>query len=209
MTSKASVTRGSSRWAAASRPGLRRQASVHAAISGSAARADDALHPGVGEPEDVGGVPGEDHRRAEPVLRLVVVLHRLHGADGGRAPRHEPERDVLERDAARLEDRPGRRRPHAGSGAVDVDVVGAGRQLAVVEGDAVGADVADAATAHDVLDRAERLDLGRAHRGAAERLRLDVGVDPEEHLVGLEPVGEVLGVRRRRPPPRPTAPGAA
>ena len=142
-------------------------------------------------------MPGEDHRRAEPVLRLVVVLHRLHGSDGRGAPGHEPERDVLERDAPRLEHRSGRGRPHPGGGAVDVHVVWAGRQLAVVEGDPVGADVADTPAPHDVLDRAQGLDLRRAHRCAAERLGFHRRVDPEEDLVVFEPVGEVLGVLRR------------
>ena len=36
-----------------------------------------------------------------------------------------------------------------------------------------------------------------------------VGVDPEEHLVGLEPVGEVLGILGAAAAAQPTGPGAA
>ena len=196
MTEKASATTGSSRRPAAPRAGFSRHASVHAPISGSAARAADPR------------IPASANRRmSETWPEKTTGGHSWFFTSSSSfnastapmvaAPQGtNPQCDVLKGDETRPEHRARCRRPHPCGGAVDVQVGRSGRDHPVIERDPVGADVTDPPAPHHVLDRAQRAQLRHARRRATERLRLDTGVDAEEHLGGLETVREVPGVLR-------------
>ena len=153
-------------------------------------------HPDVprADPVDVGRGVRVDRR--ERVLLVDVVSRRFQVPAQRSVERRTALAHRLDRDLLRLEDGSRRGRGDPVGGAIDVEPIGCGGDVTVVEQDAVGLDAADASAAHDALDVSELLELGRVHGRHAVHRRRDRRVDPPQQPGVLQAFEEVGDGRR-------------
>ncbi len=131
---------------------------------------------------------------------LVVAPTRLEVSDDRGIERREHRGDALEGDAARFEDRASGRLAEPGGGAVDVELPAVGRDRSSFEHDLVGADRLHVPESHDVLDRAQQLELGDGDGRAVVHGGRDPLVEAQQLVRGFEPgeqVVDAVGLRRR------------
>ena len=136
--------------------------------------------------------------RAEPVLVGVLVAVGLDEGDQRRVERRRVLPDLLEHDLAALKDGGRWCVAQAVRRAIDVQDVGAGVGLALLEHDPVALDPSHAAEPDHVLDLPQGIDLaGTEHRDAVHR-RVRRRVDADQAPRCFQAIEQVLDVRRLR-----------